>query len=385
MKRAVVAIYIDPDFFPPTINAILNIAEEMDEVVVISRDNCVEDYPYPPNVHLKKIGTKVSVRDMEKQALFTKISRFLQFSYSLYHESKNKGTDLVLLYDPFALFAFYVVKRLRSFKKIWYHNHDLPDLKALRKYSLGYWAAKYELKAMKSIHFFSLPSLERLSFYPMLKPEIAVFLLPNYPSLKIYKTGHKTHLENERIRIIYQGFIGPGHGLEVIIKLLGERINGYELQLVLKGSVSDDYRSFINQLAEVYNVSGQVNWIGIGGYRDLPALTCSCDIGIGINRNEDSVSLTQGTSSNKIYEYAACGLPVLLNKNEQFEKYLGSYDWAFFTDGSDIVTRKMLEAIIKDISSSGKSAREEFENSLNFEMHFKPALQKVFTDVNYKN
>jgi len=377
LKRAVVAIYIDPDFFPPTINAILNLAGQMDEVMVISRNNSVEDYPYPPNVRLRKIGKHVSVRDMEKQPWLTKFSCFLQFSFSLYREAKNKATGLVLLYDPFALFAFYLVKRLRSSKKVWYHNHDLPDLKKLRKYSLGYWAAKYELKAMKYIHFFSLPSRERLPFYPMLKAEIPVFIIPNYPSLQVYKREHKTHFENNRVRIIYQGFIGPGHGLEVITKLLGEKINGYELQLVLKGSVSDAYRSSIDRLAKEYGVTGQVNWIGIGGYKDLPALTRSCDIGIGINRNQDAVSLTQGTSSNKIYEYAASGLPVLVNDSEQFNKYLGSYDWAWFTDGSEIVTRKMLEAIIIDIPSSGKLAREEFENSLNFESYFLPALNIV--------
>ncbi|MDE3184112.1 MAG: glycosyltransferase [Bacteroidota bacterium] len=378
MKRAVVAVYVDPDFFPPTINAILNLAGQMDEVVVISRNNSVDDYPYPPNVRLRKIGKQVSVRDMEKQPLLTKISSFLQFSFSLYREAKNKATDLVLLYDPFALFAFFVLRRFWHKKKVWYHNHDLPDLGKLRKYSLGYWAAKYELKAMKHIDFFSLPSRERLAFYPMLKPEIPVFIIPNYPSLQVYKREHKTHFENDRVRIIYQGFIGPGHGLEVITKLLGEKINGYELQLVLKGSVSDDYRSSIDQLAKEYNVTGQVNWIGIGGYRDLPSLTRGCDIGIGINANSDAVSLTQGTSSNKIYEYAASGLPVLVNNNEQFNKYLGSYGWVYFTDGSEIVTRKMLEAIIKNIPSDCKSGRKEFENSLNFEMHFKPALEKVF-------
>lgn len=377
MQRAVVANYVDPDFFPPTINAILNLAEQMDEVIVISRNNSIEDYPYPSNVHLKKIGKRISVRDMEKQSVWKKISCFLVFSFSLYREAKNKSTGLVLLYDPFALFAFFLERRFRGKKNVWYHNHDLPDMESIRKYSLGYWAAKYEAKAMKHIDYFSLPSGERLIFYPMLKPEIPVFIIPNYPSLKVYKREPKTHFENNKVRIIYQGFIGPGHGLEMITKLLREKINGYELQLVLKGSVSDAYRYSIDQIAQEYNVSPQVKWIGVGAYHDLPPLTRSCDIGIGINTNSDAVSLTQGTSSNKIYEYAASGLPVLLNRSEQFEKYLGSYHWAWFTDGSEIATRKMFEQIVNDISLSSKSARKDFENILNFESHFMPAFNFV--------
>ncbi len=91
MKRAVVAIYIDPDFYPPTINAILNLAEKFEEVVVVSRNNTSTDFPYPPNVKLKKIGKCISVRDLEKSPLWSKAFNFLLFNFSFLKYAKRKG------------------------------------------------------------------------------------------------------------------------------------------------------------------------------------------------------------------------------------------------------------------------------------------------------
>jgi hypothetical protein len=157
VKRAVIAIYIDPDYFPPTINAILNLADQMDEVIVISRNNSIRDYPYPQNVYLKKIGRKISVRDSEKQPFWLKLYYFLKFTISLHKHAKKKTTDLVLVYDPFALLAFFMVKHIRNKKKIWYHNHDMPDKTMQRKHSIGFFASKYERKAMNTSNIFHYP------------------------------------------------------------------------------------------------------------------------------------------------------------------------------------------------------------------------------------
>jgi hypothetical protein len=159
-------------------------------------------------------------------------------------------------------------------------------------------------------------------------------------------------------------------------------MGGYEWQLVLKGSVTDDFKNSINLIAKENNVSQQVSWEEIGSYYELPGLTEGCDIGIGINTNSDAVSLTQGTASNKVYEYAASGLPVLLNRHEQFTQYLGNYDWAWFTDGSESSLKETLELMIKNLSSAGLSARNDFEKILNFEKCFLPVVNKIINPVN---
>jgi len=382
VKRAVVAIYIDPDFYPPTINAILNLADQMDEVIVISRNNSTGDYPYPPNVKLKKLGKQIAVRDLEKLPVWKKLLYFLQFTLSLYRFGRKKNTDLLLLYDPLALFAFFLVKNIRRGKKVWYHNHDMPDKSRLSRFSTGVLAARYEAQAMSYIDFFSLPSKDRLVFYPDTDPSIPVFIIPNYPSLKVYRRLLQIPEQNKKIRLIYQGFIGKGHGLETFIEILTERINGYELNLVLKGSVTESYKEHLKKVAKSHKVSDKVSWIEIGPYSELPLLTGSCDIGIGINTNTDPVSQTQATASNKIYEYAASGLPVILNNSEQFTKYLGKYTWVFFTDGTTTSICSTISVISEQLKELKLTARQDFEELVNFENNFCPALKVV---INSKN
>lgn len=377
MKRVVVAIYIDPDFYPPTINAILNMAEVFEEVIVISRNNSVKDFPYPENVHLIKVGKYCSVREMEQQPLWKKIAGFFQFTFCLLRFAKPGKTQLLLLYDSFALFSFYLIKNLIGTRKVWYHNHDMPNKEMIKKMSIGGMAAKYESTAMNFVDIFSLPSKERLVYYSSIKKDLPVFIIPNFPSKKVYSETNLKAGESETLKIIFQGFIGEGHSIEEIIRLLPECINGKRFTLTLKGSVSDQFKHKINMLAQQYNVTDKVTWLAIGPYSEMPNLTNTFDIGIGINMNTDIVSKTQGTSSNKIYEYAASGLAVILYDSEQFTNYLAGYKWTYFTDGSILSLRTTLEKITNEIETAGAAARESFNDKLNFENAFQPAFSQI--------
>lgn len=376
MRRVVVAIYVDPDFFPPTINAILNLAEIYSEVIVISRDNSVKDYPYPPNVRQVKIGAKMTVREMEKEPLHSKLLNFYKFAERVSREAKCRDTSLVLLYDPLALFAWHLRGRFTPNKKVWYHNHDMPDRSNLKKYSLGGLAGGFERRAMRFINYFTIPARERLQYYPGLEKDIEVFIIPNYPSLKVYSQTNKKQKKGD-LKIIYQGFIGEGHGLEQLVEILNENIKGRQLKLILKGSVAEDYKEQLNRLAQSYNVCDRLSWIGIGPYSEIPALTRSCDLGIGINNNSDAVSQTQGTASNKIYEYAASGIPVILSDSMQFVNYLGKYNWAFFTDGSRESLINIIGKIIAEQGSLEIAAGKDFESELNFEGEFSKVLTRI--------
>jgi glycosyltransferase involved in cell wall biosynthesis len=380
IKRIVTGIYIDPDFFPPTINAILNFAEVSDEVIVVSRNNNRDDFPFPPNVILKKTGRFCTVREMENQPIVVKAIEFLKFTFQLSRYSLHKKCELVVLYDHLALFSFFLFKRFLPKKKVWYHNHDMPIKELIQKRTIGGLAASCEGKAMKHIDFFSIPSRERLEFYSHVSDRIPVFIIPNYPSLKVY--GDLSIREPKKgFRIIYQGFIGEGHSLEEMLQCIAAVKDQLPIQLILKGSVREDYKKKLDSLATALAIDAQVVWIGIGPYRELPLLTCQCRVGIGINKNQDIVNRNQGTASNKIYEYAACGLPVIVYDNPQFRQYLGEYPWVFFSDGSVNSLCKILSDIYQSAIDFGKLARESFEEGLNFETVFLPFLEQVTESV----
>lgn len=378
VNKIVVAIYVDPDYFPPTINAILNMARDCREVVVITRNHSKYDFPYPGNVRLVKLGDLATVRESEKFSTLKKIVLFLQFTCRCWWEVAKGGTSLLVMYDSFPLFSFYLFRNF-LFRKplIWYHNHDMPTMHRLKKFSIGWFAAKYERAAMKRTDVFSLPSVDRLAYYPFWDKSGSYFTIPNYPSVNVYLPPAGKDIPRDEVRLIFQGFIGKGHALESIIRLLAEKIEGRSLRLVLKGSVSGEYKETLTGLAETAGVAERLTWVGIGPYAELRHLTASCDIGIGIHMNTDEVSKTLGTASNKIYEYAACALPVLLYDNEQFRKYLSGYQWTYFTDGTVDDLRIVLGKIIREQAMAGPLARNDFELGLNFEHGFQPAWQKI--------
>ena len=380
MKRVVVAIYYDPDFYPPTINAIINLSTTCEELVVVTRNHTKIDFPYPGNVRLIKIGKQISVLESEKKNLIGKLYSFLSFTSVLFKQMKSKSTAILLIYDAIPLFSLHLMRKFISKNKIiWYHNHDMPNTHQVRKYSIGWFASKYEFEEMKKIDYFSLPSDDRLVYYPNWKDMSRYLSIPNYPSLKVYRNNEVSKFINDEIRIIFQGTIGEEHALEELISILKEKVGGKNLRLILKGGVRPHYKKLLSDHAEKFGVTDRIEWVGLGAYCELPPLTLTCHIGIAIYMGTDKVRLTLGTASNKIYEYAASGLPVILYDNNQFRKHLESYNWAYFTDGTAPSLIKCLEAIFNDYNNLSNEARKSFEDKLNFEKSFSKVISRVIS------
>ena len=156
----------------------------------------------------------------------------------------------------------------------------------------------------------------------------------------------------------------------LLFPLLKERIAGKDLILVLKGFIKPKYLELLKSIAAENNVSEKLLYIGPTDYREVIENGRTCHIGIGIHKKDDIMNKTLGTASNKIYEYAALGLPVILYDNEHFREILGKYEWAFFTDTSSGSLRNCLEKIITDYPRLSDLALSDFRKQLSFEQYF---------------
>lgn len=377
LKKAVVAIYIHPDYYPPTINAINCLADEYEEVVVVTNNSSHDDFFIGNNVRFIKVGKFFSPIDYEKTSMPYKIWVFIKFTWVFFFQAISSKTSLILMYDGIPLFSFFTFRHFISkSKKTWYHNHDMPMIKGTRKFSVGWFSAKYEQAALQKMNIFSLPTNDRLRYYPQINKQTKYFELPNFPSKKIYNDGEtkSNELENE-IKIIYQGTIGEAHGIEEVVALLNTTIQGKTLSLTLKGKVRQDYKNKINELAKTNGVEDKLHWIGIGAYKDVQQITKTQHIGIGIHIGDAKKSKPQGTASNKIYEYAACGLPVLVYDNEQFKKHLHQYSWAVFTDVSIQSMKNAITFCVENFNQLSIQAKKDFNANFYFEQAFDNAIK----------
>ena len=379
LKRVVVSIYLHPEYYPPTINAINSLSEICEELIVVTNNNSKEDFFIGSNIRFEKLGKYLTPIEFEQKSLPYKILFFLKFTLTFFKYSRSKKTDLILVYDSIPLFSFFLFHKFLKKKTIsWFHSHDMLRREEVKKYSIGWFSSKYESKAIQKLSIFSLPTSDRLKYYANIDSRTKYFELPNFPSQKIYNNDlMKEGSDAKQIKIIYQGTIGWGHSIEEILELLNTTINGKELHLTLKGKVKRNYKDSINKLAIQYGVADKLHWIEIGPYREVQNITKEHNIGIAIHLG----NIPQGTASNKIYEYAACGLPTLVYDNEQFRKHLGGYEWAVFTDGSVNSLHKAIEFSDTNFQKLSKEAKKDFNTTFFFEKNFAEIKKFLLSNV----
>lgn len=367
------AIYSHPEYYPPTLNAIDQLAPYYDQIIVLHRNITGFDWEYPPNVHLVGPRKLKPVREVEKAGFITKIFWFLQFCRMFIGLNRKYRPQALILYDCIPVLA-YRITRLFLVKPaiLWYHNHDVADSKYIRKYSINWFAWRSESWIFPRLDIFSLPSKERMEFFPMKTLGGTFVFLPNFPSLKRYTTEFSK--PSGVIRILYQGSIGPLHGLEQLIPLLRKRYNDLPVKLVLKGFVSDEYLAELKSIAALYEVQNQIEYLPPSGYKEVIRNAQNCHIGIGIFMKQDIMNKTLGTASNKLYEYAAAGLPVLVYDIEHFRVPLEKHTWVKFTDASTVDLDRCLEEIVGNLNELSASAATSFRYNYSFEERFSEVL-----------
>jgi len=383
--KAFVTIYSPLELFPPSINAIESLSKACENVEVITTYNILDSWVFPSNVKVRYIAQ--IHHSPSKNNAFRNIFKYLKYCLAVSSALWKKKFDFALLFDPHATFAYWMAGffLIKKTKLVWYHNHDVLEIAYQRILSPGWLGIKSQNFFFRRLDIFSLPSDERKQYFPLAKFRGKYFFLPNYPSSEFYKKFKKENKLKEELRIIYQGRIAEGHGLEEIISILNRPLNGFKLKLVLKGFIGDKYKNKLLALAAKNGTVNSIEFYGISDYSKVPEITSQCHIGIAIHTKVDIMNSTLGTSSNKIYEYAALGLPVLLYDNEHFRKHLQSYKWAFFTDCSTSSLEKQISEIVANYNYYSSEASNDFLGKLNFDVHFSKVVQYI-TEIlnNYK-
>jgi glycosyltransferase involved in cell wall biosynthesis len=373
MNKVLVSVYQHPEYFPPTRSAIFLLSQEYSEVIVLTRNNFKEvKSDFPANVKFIKIGQFIDLRESERKSILWKSCMFIKFWITYQILIYTSNFKLVLIYDPIPLFAHYISCKK---KKVifWYHNHDIIEISLCRKYSIGWFSAKYEKAGLGKTNIFSLPSVDRLKYYPNSITNLKYCYLPNFPLIEKF-SGVKINLKRKEFTLIFQGAIGPKHGIENILEVMSKHD---DINLILKGWSRDEYKRELNKLVVRYKLFDRVQWIGFTSYSELIEVSASCHVGIGIHMHNDIMNSTLGTASNKIYEYLALGLPTIVYDNEQFRKNLGENDYIYFYNGKNLF--ELISKIKDDYYLKSENARNAFLNNYNFDYYFKKVSQEVNT------
>jgi hypothetical protein len=382
MNNLVSAIYYHPEAYPPTLNAVTELSRVFDKIAIVHRPHLIGEWEYPGNVRAIPSGKYISSRDQEKTGRVGKALFFLRFISDLMLQCIRLRPSVILVYDAHALFAYTLIRPFIPKHRLWYHNHDVSEKERESKYSIGWFACDVEKKTFRKMDLFTLPTPERLRFFPLNKLKGKCIIVPNYPSRKFFTQFRSNNPSDQFFNLIFQGRIGEGHGLEEITELLGREIDGKRIRLVLKGYCDPKFKDHLVTIAGSER-GPYLEFVGFTPYADVPKTASLCHVGIAIFAKTDVMNLTLGTASNKVYEYAALGLPVLYLEKSPTGDVLSKYYWAV---GTTLHPKDIFEKLLyisKHQESLRKAALEDFDNSLNFEIAFSPVLEYL-DSVNYQ-
>jgi glycosyltransferase involved in cell wall biosynthesis len=384
MKKVFMAVYSSVEYYPPTLNALACLQTKFDNLFILSRNVLKLSWTYSPNIQNIQSGKFTPIREAEKKSTLWKIMSFVLYTWNMWKTIRTQKPDLVILYDNIPTLSYYLVQFFIGYKPfLWYHNHDVVDKKTTTKYTITWFAIMAEQRIFRYLDAFSLPSEDRKQYFPLETLKGKYYFIPNMPAKSFYGAYYTPKvIEDANIHIVYQGSLAKGQGFEELIKLVSSNKCTKKIYFTIKSFYSyQQYNTELQQEIEKCHLEEQIKLLDTSPYKEMPLFTKKHHIGLAIFSEQSIIRNTAGTSSNKIYEYIAVGLPVILFDNEHFRKYLGKYSWAFFTDLSEKSLMDCIEKIIANYETLSQQANKDFMAELNFETYFVPALDEIMKKI----
>lgn len=184
-------------------------------------------------------------------------------------------------------------------------------------------------------------------------------VLQNRPRLFTYKKNNRLrkilNLEKNFPIVLYQGGLQSGRGLHDLIRV-AKKVPGAYFVLIGGGRLAQS----LEQLIQDEGLSDRVFIIPTVPLSELLIYTASADIGIQPLENTCLNHWT--TDSNKLFEYAMAGLPVLASDFPEIRKIVNQFEIGVLFDPAN---QEMLASKLNDIILNDKKRIKFRENALN--------------------
>jgi glycosyltransferase involved in cell wall biosynthesis len=368
--RIGIVIYGNPDHYPPTVNAIHQLHADH-SVTVVARNTTGPARDYPAGVVIHRLGPLSSSADRQAAPPLSKIAEF--FAFVRASRALLRRTDRLLAYDAYGLVA---ATHIRASRPLVYHNHEICyELPPLR--TLGGWIHRLERRYAREADLVVFPDQERADLFESLaRLPRRPLIVPNVPLASMYPRPDWDEVFPRRAArpaLLYRGTISPEAALHEVLAATAR----LPVQLVLVGFLGSGITP--DQLVEEaarHGVEDRFRYLGVLPYPELRPVTESAAVGLALYRGSTFDRAASATAANKIFEYAACGLPVVVSDLPGYRHAFASERWVAFADPSD--PSSIASAVAKllgheqEYRVTCRDARRAFEERYNFETAFAP-------------
>ena len=381
MNKVLVLHFTHPEGYPPALNAINCLSERVDSLKIITTDTLPTNWKYDANVRFALIDGEHDRFEFVKRSKLVKLNRYFQYISLIRSSIKIEKPNLVVIYDnvPFLLYLFATLF-LRKRYKLWLHNHDIYPGSHYSKYSINWFSFYAVQKFFYQIDYFSIPSMERKKMFPMARFKGKFFFIPNYPSKKIIKVQlnkNDNWNENKLLKIIYPGSPSIKNGFEELIDIMNEVINKKRITLTIVGETNEKYKKELNAYAKSKGVETQLFFVERVPYTEMPAFLSNYHVGWAMYKPQDMRTETVATASNKIYEFLANAMPIVVYDNEHHREHLSETASTFFTDLTAKSIKDLLVQVDINYTELSAGALIAFEQKDQFEQHFNKVADEI--------
>jgi glycosyltransferase involved in cell wall biosynthesis len=233
--------------------------------------------------------------------------------------------------DIFPLVVTWVVARLRR-RPILYEAYEISTdregfqpivslVRAVERFLCRRVNRVFATTEMRAAH------LERE--YDIARPDVLQNRPPYRPAVDSNLLRDTCAIGEDHVVVLYQGGLQPGRGLFNLLEA-AEQVEGAVFVLMGTGVLQEALREHV----KVQQLQDKVMILPAVRAEDLHSWTCSADVGVQVLENTCLNHYT--TDSNKLFEYAMAGLPVVASDFPEIRKVVSGYDIGVLVDPADV-------------------------------------------------
>ena len=259
-----------------------------------------------------------------------------------------------------------------------YHEHDAPARRTDTCFERLQFAARSACARRARVCV--IPNAERAGIFAAEHDVTNTIVVWNCPAEREAAAAREPL--NRQVRLLYHGTLVPQRLPLSVIDVLAQMREHVSITLV--GYETTGSRGYVAQLcrrAEEVGVRDRVEYLGSLSRKDMMRVCRRCDVGLALlpGAAEDINLGNLVGASNKVFDYLASGLAVIVSALPQWEE-------AFVKSGYAVSTRSEspsdLAAAIKSLCSDpvklramGERGRRRIKAEWNYERQFQPVWQ----------
>lgn len=368
--------YNDPDYYPPAINAIRLLCRAGFAVELFTRETGgSHEITYPPEARIVRLPPRGP-------------NSWLQFLNFLRDVVRRARPDAALFWghDMHGFLGARLAAWRRS-RPLVYHCHDYADpgwmtfgIKLVHAFERQFARTADSVVIPDAGRAEVMAAALKLRTPPLVAANAPLLTPPKSQALlRSALSARGFHFDKIVFR---QGRIGRGHGIEVTLRSMPKWTNP-KWGFVVMGLSDAHYLNSLDQLAQSLGVRNRFVALPPVKYDCIMDYTRGADVGHALYEKIHVNNLYIGTASNKVMEYLAAGVPLLVSPNEKLHQLISEKACGACADETDpdSVAHAINLLLGEDAnwSAMARSASAAFEEEYCYDRQFAPVIEKMQT------